>query len=161
MQGKPGTPVELLHELAENPRFKVLKKLCTYPSVPSEVLESVGNNLPRKIIDGYYRWEILNYLAYHPNSSDNLLQKIVEELELVSNFVSNGGQSYDYGINSGRRFIQKINKLIGKIARRLNGEYLTETDKFYAYWAIAIEQKTIEDRYSWENLYEPEPQAKN
>ena len=96
---------------------------------------------------------------------DNLLQKIVEELELVSNFVSNGGQSYDYGINSDRRSLQKINKLIGKINRRLNGEYLTETDKFYVYWAIATEQKktttTIEDRYSWENLYEPEPQAKN
>ena len=37
MQGKLGTPVELLHELAENPRFKLLKKLCTYPNVPSEL----------------------------------------------------------------------------------------------------------------------------
>ena len=125
------------------------------------VLESVGNNLPRKIIDGYYRWEILNYLAYHPNSSDNLLQNIVEELKLVSNFVSNGGQSYDYEINIDRKVLQKINKLTKKIARRLNGEYLTETDKFYASWAIATEQKTIEDRYSCSNLYQSDPQAKN
>ena len=161
MQGKPGTPVELLRELAENPRFKVLKKLCTYPNVPSEVLDIVNNNLSCRKIDEEYRWEVLTCLAYHSHSSDNLLQKIVEELELVSNLVSNGGQSYDYGINSDRRFIQKTNKLIGKINQRLNGEYLTETDKFYAYWAIAIEQKTIEDKYSWENLYQSDPQAKN
>lgn len=125
------------------------------------VLESVGNNLPRKIIDGYYRWEILNYLAYHPNSSDNLLQKIVEELKLVSSSILNGGQSYNCRINSDRRSLQKINKLIEQINRRLNGEYLTKTDKFYTYWAIATEQKTIEDRYSWSNLYQSDPQAKN
>ena len=51
MQGKPGTPVELLCELAENPRFEVLNKLCIYPNVPLEVLDIVGNNLPRKQID--------------------------------------------------------------------------------------------------------------
>jgi hypothetical protein len=64
-------------------------------------------------------------------------------------------------INSDRKSLQKLNKLSEKINRRLNGEYLTETDKFYTYWAIATEQKTIEDRYSWSNLYQSDPQAKN
>ena len=54
MQGKPGTPVELLCELAENPRFEVLNKLCIYPNVPSEVLDIVGNNLLRREIDKEY-----------------------------------------------------------------------------------------------------------
>ena len=88
------------------------------------------------------------------------MQKIIKELEQVSSFVSNGGQSYDYGIHIDREDLQKINKLTKQIDRRLKGEHLAETDKFYAYWAIATKQESVEDRYSWENLYQPDPQTK-
>lgn len=165
MQGKPGTSVELLHELAHNPRFRFLNKLCTYPDVPSEVLDIVSNNLPPMFFHGSYRWKVLTDLAYHPNSSNNLLQKIVKELEQVGSFISNQNddglyQHYEGHINR-EEVLQKINKLTKKIIRRLKGEHLAETDKICANWAIATEQKTIEDRYSWENLYQSDPLITN
>ena len=200
MQGKPGTSVELLHELANNLRFRVLNKLCTYPIVPSEILDIVSNNLPVMFPHGTYRWLILTHLAYHPNSSNNLLQKIIKELEEVGSFISNGYPPENYYNVSYANFekavalkkaddlkkinkltkkivrrlkgehltktnkirvafkkaddLQEINKLTKKIVRRLKGEHLAETDKIRAYWAIATEQNTTEDRYSWENLYQ-------
>ena len=161
MQGKPGTSVELLHELAHNLRFRVLDKLSTYPDVPSEVLDIVGNNLPVMSPHGRYRWKVLTDLAYHPNSSNNLLQKILKELEQVGSYISNGGQPflyYDIYIDRQKADeLQEINKLTKKIVRRLKGERLAETDKICADWAIATEKETIEDRYSWENLYQPDP----
>ena len=165
MQGKPGTSVELLHELAHNLRFRVLDELSTYPDVPSEVLDIVSNNLPPMFIHGRYRWGILTYLAHHPNSSNNLLQKIVKELEEVGSYISNGGQPFlYYDIYVDRKKaddLQEINKLTKKIVRRLKGERLAETDKICADWAIATEKETIKDRYSWENLYQPDSQARN
>ena len=156
MQGKPGTPVELLRELAENPRFEVLNKLCIYPDVPSEILDIVGNNLPCKDIYDF-GWKVLIYLAYHPNSSDNLLQKIITRLKLFSSSISNGGQFYYSLIDIHRiRFQKIINKLTKQIERRLKGEHLAETDKFYTCWAIAQQQGiTIEDNYGWEDLDRP------
>ena len=165
MQGKPGTSVELLHELAHNLRLRVLEELATYPDVPSEVLDIVSNNLPPMFIHGSYRWIVMTYLAYHPNSSNNLLQKIVKELKQVGSFISSQKddglyQHYEGHIDR-EEVLQKINKLTKKIVRRLKGEHLSETDKICADWAIATEKETIEDRYSWENLYQPDSQARN
>lgn len=157
MQGKPGTPIEVLNELAENPRFKVLRMLCAYPHVPSEVLDKVGNNLPCKEVDTKYHLEISDYLAYHPNSSSDLLRKIVDELEQVNSSLLNENYTFYSGTKSDRKFIQKINNLIEQINKRLKGEHLAQTDKFYAHWTTVVESQTTEDRYSWENLYESDP----
>ena len=100
MQGKPGTPIEVLNELAENPRFKVLRMLCAYPHVPSEVLDKVGNNLPCKEVDTKYHLEISDYLAYHPNSSSDLLRKIVDELEQVNSSLLNENYTFYSGTKS-------------------------------------------------------------
>ena len=75
----------------------------------------------------------------------NLLKKIVEELEQVSSFVSNSGQSWDYGTHIGKNSLQKINKLIEKIHRRLKGECLHETNKFSTLLAIANKLISVKD----------------
>ena len=220
MQGKLGTSVELLRELAKD--FRVLGELCTYPDVPSEVLDIMSNNLPVMFPHGTYRWLILTHLAYHPNSSNSLLQKIIKELEEVGSFISKGYPPENYYNVSHANFkkaralkeaddlqktnklttkivrrlrehfpetnktrlttkivrrlrehlpetnktrvafkktddLQEINKLTTKIVRRLKGEHLAETDKIRAYWATVTKQKTTEDRYSWENLYQSDP----
>ena len=166
MQGKPGTSVELLHELANNLRFRVLNKLCTYPIVPSEILDIVSNSLPiMKGFHGRYRWAVITNLAYHPNSSNNLLQTIVEELKQVGSSISDNDLAwyyYDIYINRKKaNDLQEIKKLTEKITRRLKGERLAETNKICADWAIATEQNTTEDRYSWENLYQSGPLTTN
>jgi hypothetical protein len=41
MQGKPGTPISLLHELAKSSEYLCLASLTEYPYTPLEVLEKI------------------------------------------------------------------------------------------------------------------------
>lgn len=132
-QIKLGTPLEVLHEIAENPRFYSAKLMCQYPHVPSEIIEKVGNHLPSYRRNARYRLTVLQCLAYHPNSSLNLLQKIADELQQVSTSVSNRERYYQ-GRFINNKLLEYINELAEKIGRRLEGDSLAETEQLSAYW---------------------------
>ena len=116
-------PIELLHEVAENPRFYSSLLVCSYPNVPSEVIDKIGDSLPSYGKNAGYRLTVLKCLAYHPNSSLNLLEKIVDELQQVSASVINGERYYQ-GKFIDDKLLQKIDKLVAIINRRLEGEHL-------------------------------------
>ena len=173
MQLKTGTPIEVLHEVAENPRFYSSVSICLYPYVPSEVIDKIGNNLPSYRRNAKYRLRLLKYLAYHPNSSLNLLQKIADELQQVSTSVANGERYYQGGFIE-NKLLQKIDKLVAIINRRLEGEYLAETDQLSAYWSLYEPQtqesyqeiarklgKLERGGYAWVDCYLPNPKYNN
>lgn len=145
MQKKPGTPIELLHE-AEDYRFRQL--LINYPYTPAEILEKIVNSYyvlkynidfdryEREYKDAFDDWEMVYKLAWHPNTSFELLDRIrIYLTQKVATYGSRGGEN-----------------TLRIVKDRLYNHYVVpvQTEK---------EPKIIGDRYSRENLFEPEPEA--
>lgn len=145
MQKKPGTPINLLNELAENYRFQQL--LIDYPYTPSEILEKIVNcyyvlNYNRDLCksewqykDAFDDWKMLHKLAWHPNTSFKLLERIrVKLTQIVATY--------------GYRHEEDTLRLV--------------EDRLYNHYVVPVETETqpkiIGDRYSQENLFEPEPE---
>lgn len=64
MEGKPGIPVDLLNELAEDSRFYILILLIEYPYTPLEIIEKISISCDRdKFFDKYKygNWGDLSY----------------------------------------------------------------------------------------------------
>jgi|GEM_PF-3629636 len=169
-QIKAGTPIELLHEIAEDPRFYSATLLCLYPNVPSEIMDKVYDHLPSYARDVSYRQQILQCLAYHPNSSLNLLQKIRHELDRVSTSISRRVRYYQGGYINGH-LLKEINNLAEKVNQRIEGENFAETNQLSAYWSlfedtpsesairITNQMRLKRGGYSWNNYSLPDPKG--
>lgn len=88
IQGKPGVPVDLLNELAEDSRLYILRLLTKYHYTPPEILEKIANfryydRVAGRDLDSLDYWDILDNLAIHPNTSSEVLNRILNKLEQI------------------------------------------------------------------------------
>ncbi|KJH72068.1 hypothetical protein [Aliterella atlantica] len=144
MQKKLGTPIDLLNELAEDYRFQ--KLLIDYPYTPSEVLEKTVDcyyvpkynhdfdKREREYKDAFNDRNMVYKLACHPNTSFKLLERICVKLT----------QWAAYNDRTDKEMLRIVQD-------RLYNHYVVQVD-------TEKEPKIIGDRYSRENLFEPEPE---
>lgn len=144
MQNKPGTPIEILHELAEDSRVSIKRLLTKYPYTPLNILDKIANSqyyddFTHKDKDTLDYWDISNNLAIHPNTSLELLNKILEK-------------RYQTTLISGRK-VDESDFIVRTIKNRINGQYIVPKIMIYQ-----TESEKIRDRYSRDNLYQPTPE---
>lgn len=144
MQGKPGTPVELLDELAEDDRLYIVRLLTKYPYTPRSTLEKIISSKYYNFWTQKYEYDyiidyrdVANNLISHPNTSDEILKEILNKLHNTT-------------LIGGRKIGDKDHR-VRMIKKRLNGEYFIPESK-------TQKIKIPEERYSMENLYEPKPE---
>ena len=142
MQNKPGTPIEILHELAEDSRVSIKRLLTKYPYTPLNILEKIANSryyddCTLKNEDTLDYWDISNNLAIHPNTSLEILNKILEK-------------RYQITFINGRK-VDDSDFLVRTIKNRINGQcYVVPKMIIYQ-----TESEIIGDRYNRDNLYQP------
>lgn len=144
MQGKPGTPIDLLNELAEDFECHNLELLTKYPYTPREIIEKIVNYqyctdkdyLTGHCIKYEYPLDIRNIrenIARHPNTSFEILSKLAQKIA-------------NYGFRGDKDTLSIVNK-------RLSNQYIIPVK-------TEAEPQTIDYRYSRENLFERIPEYK-
>lgn len=142
MQGKPGTPIELLNELAEDIRFNVLRLLTKYPETPSEVLHKIASaghydGLSKRYEYSLDYWDIFENIAIHPNTS-------LKTLNLLTN---------------DRNWHERDLVIRTMIKDKLEGKSLSPEQMLKLRLEagnVQYNRYHLQDRYSEENLYEPD-----